>query len=192
MILTETQLAGAFIVDLDPHRDERGSFARIFDAAGFRTHGLDPSIVEASVASNARRGTMRGLHFQFPPSAETKYVRCTRGALFDVIVDLRPESHTYLQHVAVELTAENGRGLYCPRRFAHGYQTLEDDTEAMYLMGDPYAPADGGGLRHDDRRLAIAWPLAVTAISGRDDSWPPLSEVEREVRRRMALESVRR
>jgi dTDP-4-dehydrorhamnose 3,5-epimerase len=187
MILTETLLPGAFIVDVEPRTDARGRFARIFDSAEFRTLGLEPSVVEASIATNHRRGTMRGMHFQFPPSAETKYVRCTRGSLLDVIVDLRPESPTFLQHAAVELSAANGRGLYCPRRFAHGYQTLEDETEAMYLMGDTYAPADEGGLAYNDPRLDIAWPLAVTSINDRDRSWPPLAEVEPEIRRRMTI-----
>jgi dTDP-4-dehydrorhamnose 3,5-epimerase len=125
------------------------------------------------------------MHFQYPPAAETKLVRCTRGSILDIIVDLRPESPTYLGHVAVELTAENHRGLYVPERFAHGYQVLEDGTETSYQVGEFYTPAAEGGLLHDDPRLGLTWPLPVTEISPKDAAWRRLDEIEPELKRRM-------
>jgi dTDP-4-dehydrorhamnose 3,5-epimerase len=188
MIFTETKLPGAFIVDLEPRGDDRGFFARAFCQREFEAHGLKPLIAQANISFNYRKGTVRGLHFQVPPYAETKFVRCSRGAILDVIVDLRPDSPTYLQHVGVELTAENRRGLYVPERFAHGYQVLDDNTETTYQVGEFYAPAAEGGLRYDDPRLAIAWPLPVTDISDKDRRWPLLSE--RQIGREMS-EGVR-
>ena len=135
MIFTETKLKGAFIVDLEPRSDERGFFARAFCQREFEALGLKPAIAQANISFNYRKGTVRGLHFQHPPHAETKFVRCSRGAILDVIVDLRPESPTYLEHVAVELNADNRRGLYVPERFAHGYQVLDDNTETTYQVG---------------------------------------------------------
>jgi dTDP-4-dehydrorhamnose 3,5-epimerase len=132
VIFTETQLCGAFIVDAEPREDNRRFFTRAFCQNEFEQHGLNPLIAQANIGFNRARGTMRGMHFQYPPAAETKYVRCTRGAVLDIIVDLRPESPTYLQHVAVELTADNHRDIYVPGRFAHGYQVLEDFTETSY------------------------------------------------------------
>lgn len=186
MIFTETKLAGAMIVDLELREDGRGFFARQFCQREFEDHGLKPVIAQANVAYNRRKGTMRGMHFQFPPAAETKLVRATRGAILDVIVDLRPESPTFLQHVAVELTADNRRALYVPERFAHGYQVLADDTETTYQVGEFYSPDNESGLHHADPRLGIAWPLEVTAISDKDARWKLLAEVEPEVRRRMS------
>jgi dTDP-4-dehydrorhamnose 3,5-epimerase len=127
------------------------------------------------------------MHFQFPPAAETKLVRCTRGAIVDMIVDVRPESPTYLEHVAVELTAENGRALYVPERFAHGYQVLADETETSYQVGEFYAPELEGGLRFDDPRLGLEWPLPVVEMSEKDGGWLLLDEYEPELRRRMSL-----
>jgi dTDP-4-dehydrorhamnose 3,5-epimerase len=190
VIFTETKLEGAYIIDLDRREDGRGFFARAFCQHEFEEHGLNPVIAQANVAFNSRRGTMRGMHFQSPPAAETKLVRCTRGAILDVIVDLRPESDTYLEHISVELTAENGRALYVPERFAHGYQVLEDATETSYQVGEFYAPNTEGGLHHDDPALAIKWPLAVTEISDKDRVWPFLAQAEPEVRRRMAVPEV--
>lgn len=181
MIFTETGLKGAFVIDLEPRGDERGFFARAFCRREFEAHGLKPLIAQANISFNYRKGTVRGLHFQLPPHAETKFVRCSRGAIADVIVDLRRESPTYLQHVAVELTADNRRGLYVPERFAHGYQVLEDNTETTYQVGEFYAPAAEGGLRYDDPRLAIRWPLPVTDISDKDRRWPLLDEAEARV-----------
>jgi dTDP-4-dehydrorhamnose 3,5-epimerase len=185
MIFRETALAGAFVVEPERREDDRGFFARVFCQNEFTDHGLEPVIAQINVGFNRRRGTLRGMHFQFPPRAETKYVRCTRGAILDVIVDVRPESSTYLQHVAVELNADNGLGLYIPRRFAHGYQALADDTETTYVVGEFYAPEHEGGLRHDDPRLGIEWPLPVAEVSPKDLAWKPLDEIEPKLRSRM-------
>ena len=187
MIFIETTLKGAFIVDLEPRGDDRGFFARSFCQREFEAHGLKTLIAQANLSFNYRKGTVRGLHFQFPPAAETKFVRCSRGAIVDVIVDLRPESPTWLQHVAVELTGENRRGLYVPERFAHGYQVLEDNTETSYQVGEFYTPAAESGLRFDDPRLAIAWPLPALDMSDKDRRWPLLEENEAPVRERMRV-----
>ena len=154
----------------------------------FEDRGLKPTIVQASIAINRRKGTLRGMHFQYPPAAETKIVRCTRGAILDIIVDLRPESPTYLEHVAVELNADNMRALYVPERFAHGYQVLQDNTDASYQMSERYTPSAEGGLAYDDPRLGLHWPLPVTVISARDRSFRPLAEIEDELKRRMLPE----
>ena len=185
MIFTETALRGAFIIDLEKREDERGFFARAFCQREFEAHGLKPVIAQANIGFNRRKGTVRGMHFQYPPAAETKLVRCSRGAILDIIVDLRPESPTYLQHVAVELTAENRRGIFIPERFAHGYQALDDDTETTYHVGEYYAPGSEGGLLYNDPALGLTWPLPVSVISEKDQQWRPLSEVETEVRSRM-------
>jgi dTDP-4-dehydrorhamnose 3,5-epimerase len=186
MIFTETTLKGAFVLDLEPREDNRGFFARMFCRREFEQHGLNPDILQANIAFSKKTGTLRGMHFQFPPAGETKLVRCTRGGILDIIVDLRPESPTYLQHVAVELTADNRRALYVPERFAHGYQVLADDTETSYHVGEYYTPGVEGGLLFSDPRLGLSWPLPVTEISTKDADWRPLSEVEPEVRRKMA------
>lgn len=173
MIFTPTKLEGAVIVGLEPHEDERGHFVRTFSVDEFAAAGLDPLVVECSVAYNPRRHTLRGLHWQTAPDAEAKLVRCSRGALYDVIVDLRPASPTLGQWLAVELTADNGRMLYVPKEFAHGYQTLVEDTEASYQMSARYAPAAARGIRWDDPAVAIDWPPAPERIvSARDLSWP--------------------
>ncbi len=187
MIFTETELPGAFVIDLERREDERGSFARSFCRNEFAAHGLKPEIAQANIAYNRSAGTLRGMHFQYPPAAETKVVRCARGAIVDIIVDLRPESPTYLRNVAVRLDAENGRSLYVPERFAHGYQTLVDDTETSYFVGEFYTPESEGGLAADDPRLALSWPLPVTAISERDGRWEPLATAEPDLRRRMVV-----
>src|SRR5258706_15657578 len=148
MIFTETTLKGAFIIDLERREDERGFFARAFCQHEFAAHGLKPVIAQANIGFNRRRGTIRGMHFQFPPAAETKLVRCSRGAILDIIVDLRPESPTFLQHVSVELNADNQRALYVPERFAHGYQTLCDTTDTSYQVGEFYTPGCYAGLRN--------------------------------------------
>ena len=146
MIFLETKLKGALILDLDRREDNRGFFARVFCQREFAEHGLKPLIAQANIAFNKKKGTLRGMHFQFPPAAETKLVRCTRGAILDIIVDLRPESPTYLQHIAVELSEDNSRALYVPERFAHGYQVLRDKTETSYQVGEFYTPGSEGGL----------------------------------------------
>ena len=185
MIFSETRLAGAYTVDIDRRKDDRGHFARTFCADEFSAHGLRPMVAQASVSFNTKRGTLRGLHFQYPPAAETKYVRCTRGAVFDVIVDLRPHSPTYLEHLAVVLSAENGRGLYVPKCFAHGFITLEDNTELIYLISGSHTPNAEGGLRYDDPMLRVDWPLPVSVISPRDTAWSSISEIEHELKSRM-------
>jgi dTDP-4-dehydrorhamnose 3,5-epimerase len=185
VIFTETKLEGAFMIALERIEDDRGFFSRTFCRREFRDHSLDPDIAQASIALNLTRGTVRGMHFQWPPSAEVKVVRCTRGAILDVIVDLRPESATYLEHIAVELTTENRLALYVPKRFAHGYQTLEDQTEVSYQMTEFYAPDLAGGLAYDDPELQLDWPLTDSTISSRDFAWRSLRAIESELRRRM-------
>ena len=187
MIFTETKLKGAFVIDIERHEDSRGFFARAFCQHEFEAHGLKPIIAQSNLAFNLKKGTLRGMHFQFPPVAETKYVRCTRGAILDIIVDLRPESPTYLQHVAVELSEDNSRGLYVPERFAHGYQALRDNTETSYQVGEFYTPGSEGGLLHDDPRLPLRWPLPITVVSEKDRGWKTFDEQEAELKRRMRL-----
>ena len=172
MIFTETALRGAFTVDLEEKPDDRGFFARTFSRDEAEAHGLNPDVIQCNVSLNHRAGTVRGMHYQVEPAAETKLVRCTHGAILDVILDLRPGSPTYLEHVAVELTRENRRALYVPALFAHGYQTLTDDAEVSYQVGEYYTPGFERGLRHDDPALAIEWPLPVTVISEKDATWP--------------------
>ncbi len=186
MILTKTPLVDAYVIDIEAREDERGLFARTFCVREFTAYGLDPVVLQGNVSFNHSRGTLRGLHFQYPPYAETKVVRCTRGSIIDVIVDVRPESPTYLQHTAVELTADNRRALYVPRRFAHGYQTLEDATEVSYLTGEYYAPETEGGLRWSDPRLRITWPLVPVGISAKDAAWPLVQDCEARLRAGMA------
>jgi dTDP-4-dehydrorhamnose 3,5-epimerase len=186
MIFTETKLKDAFIIDLDRKVDERGFFARAFCQNEFRDHGLKPVIAQVNVASNPKKGTVRGMHFQYPPAAESKLVRCTRGAILDIIVDLRPESPTYLDHISVELNEENMTALYVPERFAHGYQALCDHTDTSYQASEFYTPNAESGLRHDDPRLGLKWPLPVSVISAKDQAFRPLREIEDEVRRRMS------
>ena len=172
MIFTETELPGAFVIDLEEKPDERGFFARTFDRTEFEAHGLKPDVAQCNVSTNHRAGTLRGMHYQIEPATETKLIRCTSGAILDVIIDMRPESTTYLRHFAVELTAENHRALYVPGMFAHGYQALTDGAEVTYQVGEFYTPGYERGLRHDDPAFGIAWPLPVSVISEKDASWP--------------------
>ncbi|BAY24504.1 dTDP-4-dehydrorhamnose 3,5-epimerase [Calothrix sp. NIES-2100] len=171
MLFTETKLKGAFIIDLELRQDERGFFARTFCINEFAAYGLKSTIAQCNLSFNNKKGTLRGMHYQKPPSQETKLVRCIQGAIYDVIIDLRPESPTYLSHIGVELTADNRRALYIPDRFAHGFQTLSDDTEVMYQMGDFYAPEYADGYRYDDPAFDIEWPLRVSEISEKDKTW---------------------
>jgi dTDP-4-dehydrorhamnose 3,5-epimerase len=187
LIFTETKLAGAFIIDLERREDSRGFFARAFCQNEFEVHGLKPVIAQANVAHNKSKGTLRGMHFQYPPAAETKLVRCTRGAIVDIIVDLRPESRTYLQHVAVELNEDNQRALYVPERFAHGYQVLRDSTDTTYMVGEFYTPDAEGGLMYNDPRLALEWPLPVSIVSEKDQKFRLLDEIEPELKQKMSL-----
>jgi dTDP-4-dehydrorhamnose 3,5-epimerase len=188
VIFSETKLKGAFIIDLDRREDSRGFFARGFCQHEFAAHGLKPVIAQANIAHNISKGTLRGMHFQFPPAAETKLVRCTRGAIVDIIVDLRPESPTYLDHVAVELNGDNQRAIYVPERFAHGYQVLADNSDTTYMVGEYYTPAAESGLMFDDPRLALKWPLPVSVISEKDQKFRLLDEIESELKQRMTVE----
>ena len=174
MRFRETKLPGVFEVELDRMEDERGFFARSFCEREFAQHGLQSAFVQCNISYTRRRGTLRGMHYQRPPAAETKLVRCTRGALYDVAVDLRPDSPTWRQHVGVILSAEQRNALYIPAGFGHGFQTLEDDTEVFYQMGNFHSPEHAAGFRHDDPQLAIAWPLPVAVISEKDRAWPLL------------------
>jgi len=187
MIFNETHLAGAYVIDLEPHRDERGFFARAFCQREFEDHGLKPMIAQSNLAFNHRKGTVRGMHFQIPPAAETKLVRATRGAILDIIVDLRPESPTYLGYEAVELNDQNRRALYVPERFAHGYQVLVDDTETSYQVGEFYSPPNERALRYDDPQLGLDWPLPVAVISEKDRDAPLLETWEERLRLEMTL-----
>jgi len=188
MIFTETKLKGAYVIDLERREDSRGFFARAFCQNEFSSHGLKKIIAQGNVAFNFKKGTLRGMHFQYPPAAETKLVRCTRGAILDIIVDLRPESPTYLKHIAVELSEDNQRSLYVPERFAHGYQALRDNTETSYQVGEFYTPGCEGGLAYNDPRLGLEWPLPVTVISEKDAAWQPMNEIESQLEMRMARE----
>lgn len=176
MILSETPLAGAFLLDIERFEDERGFFARTFCGDELRAHGLESNVAQCSVSFNHARGTLRGLHYQDAPHEEVKIVRCTRGAIWDVIVDLRRESGTYRRWTAVELTADNRRALYIPRGMAHGFITLSDDTEVFYMMANPYVAGAARGLRWDDPAFAIDWPIAPSVMSERDRTyalWEP-------------------
>ncbi len=174
MIFTATQLNDAWLIELEPRRDERGFFARTWCRQELAAQGLDAEIAQESLSHNRHCGTLRGLHFQRSPHEETKIVRCTRGAIFDVVVDLKPRSSTYLRWQGFELTAENRSALYVPKGFAHGFQTLTDDAEVAYQISAFYVPEAAGGFRYDDAAFGIAWPLPVTVISDRDLGWPAL------------------
>jgi dTDP-4-dehydrorhamnose 3,5-epimerase len=169
---TETPLGGAFVVELDLLRDERGYFARTFDAAEFADAGLDPIVIQCNTSFSARRGTLRGMHYQADPDGEAKLVRCTRGAIFDVAVDLRPDSATFCRWFGTELSADNGRMLYIPVGMAHGFQTLTDDSDVHYQMAHHYVPGQARGVRFDDPAFGIEWPLPDPIVSERDRQFP--------------------
>lgn len=177
MIITPTNVPGAAVVALEERRDERGFFARTFCRREFADAGLDPHIEQCNVSVNHLAGTLRGMHWQAPPHAEPKLIRCTRGALLDIIIDMREDSPTRLQHVAQVLTAENRLALYAPPYFAHGFLTLADDTEVVYQAGGAYAPGAERGVRYDDPALGLRWPRAVSVISDKDASWPLLGGI---------------
>jgi dTDP-4-dehydrorhamnose 3,5-epimerase len=172
MIFEETRLPGAFLVDLDRREDDRGFFSRAFCSAEFLGHGLKPVGMQCNLAVNYLKGTLRGLHYQISPATEAKFFRCIQGANYHVIVDMRPDSTTYLQHISMELSADNRLGLYVPEMFAHGYQALRDGSEAFYMVSECYTPGCERGLRYDDPTLNISWPLPVTMISSKDTEWP--------------------
>jgi dTDP-4-dehydrorhamnose 3,5-epimerase len=172
MRFTPTPIAGAMVVDPEPHADARGRFMRAWCAREFSAHGIDFVPLQANMGFNRVKGVVRGMHFQVAPALEGKLVRCTRGAIFDVLVDLRPDSSTYLRWHGVELSADNGRMLYVPERCAHGYQALCDDTEMHYMTSAYYTADTVRGVRFDDPALNIQWPLAIAAVSDQDRSWP--------------------
>ncbi len=171
MIFIETELKGAHIIELERREDNRGFFARTWCQQEFAAHGLAARIVQVNLSYNHSRGTLRGMHFQTAPYAEAKLVRTVRGAIYDVIIDLRPDSPTYKRWIGVELTADNRRALFVPEGFAHGFQTLEDHTDVLYAMSTFYTPLAASGLRYNDPAFAITWPLPVSVISERDTSW---------------------
>jgi dTDP-4-dehydrorhamnose 3,5-epimerase len=172
MIFTETKLPGAYLIDVEKREDHRGFFARAWCQREFEEHHLVPRVVQANISFNKQKGTLRGMHYQLAPYAETKLVRCVRGALYDVIIDLRPDSSTYMQWLGVELTAEDYKMLFVPEGFAHGFQTLVDNTEATYQVSQFYTPGAEGGVRYDDPAFGIEWPIDVQVISDKDRSWP--------------------
>jgi dTDP-4-dehydrorhamnose 3,5-epimerase len=176
MIIHATPIEDLHVVEFEPLRDDRGFFARTFCAREFERRGLSATVAQANLAFNFVKGTVRGMHFQVPPAAETKLVRCTRGAIQDVVVDLRPESPTFLRHFSLELTQDSQKALYVPDRFAHGYQTLTDSAEVTYQVGEFYSPGYERGLRFSDPRLALAWPLEPTVVSEKDRRWPLLDD----------------
>jgi dTDP-4-dehydrorhamnose 3,5-epimerase len=176
VIFSRTPIEGVAVIDLEAREDFRGFFARTFCAKEFEAAGLDPRVDQCNLSFNHQAGTLRGMHFQVAPHPEAKLIRCIRGAIRDVIVDMRPDSPTRLQHVAVELTAANRRSFYVPPYFAHGYQSLEDDTEVLYQVTGAYEPSAERGLRCDDPVLGIEWPLPITIISEKDAAWPLLDE----------------
>jgi len=172
MIFRATRLSGAYIIEPERLEDQRGFFARAWCAREFEAHGLVFRPVQANMSYNRTKGTLRGMHYQVLPYAESKLIRCTRGTILDVIIDLRPDSTTYCEWIGVELTAENYQSLYVPECFAHGFQTLADDTEVTYHVSQFYTPAAERGIRFDDPAFGIRWPLEVNVISDKDQGWP--------------------
>ena len=172
MIFTETPLQGAYIIDLDKKGDDRGFFARFYCSNEYKELNLDSSIQQINNSLSKDKGTLRGIHYQLPPKAETKIVRCISGSLYDVIVDLRPESPTFLQWFGAELTAENRRMMYVPKQFGHAFLTLKDNTEALYLVTEFYAPTLERGIKWNDPAINIKWPIVPVIISDKDNNHP--------------------
>ena len=172
MIFKETNLHGAFIIEPEMLTDERGAFARIFCQKEFENHGLNPNIFQCSISLNKEKFTLRGMHFQKSPHAEAKLVRCSRGLIYDVIVDLRSDSPTYMEWTSIEISLENKRMVYIPEGFAHGFQTLEENTEVIYQMSQFYSPGHSGGFRWDDPSFNIEWPTKPIIISPKDQIFP--------------------
>ena len=175
MIFTETKLKGAYIIEVRKFEDNRGFFGRTFCQKEFQDHGLNPNVSQANVSYNKKKGTLRGMHYQIKPYEEVKLVRCTRGAIFDVIIDMRPDSATCKQWIGVELRENSYTMLYVPEAFAHGFQTLEDDTEVIYQVSQFYTPGSERGIRYNDPAFRINWPVEVQVISDKDSSWPDYS-----------------
>jgi dTDP-4-dehydrorhamnose 3,5-epimerase len=172
MLFNETKLKGAYVIELEKREDPRGFFARAWCRKEFEAHGLATDCVQANLSYNKKAGTLRGMHYQVPPHEEVKLVRCVRGAIYDVIIDMRPSSSTYCQWVGVELSDQNYKMLYVPKGFAHGYVTLEDNADVFYLVSEFYAPGSEQGVRYDDPAFGIAWPVAISVLSDKDGAWP--------------------
>jgi dTDP-4-dehydrorhamnose 3,5-epimerase len=172
MIFTETKLGGVLEIGIDPNSDERGFFARSWCQREFDEHGLNPKLVQCSVSFNTHKGTLRGIHYQEAPHAEAKLVRCTQGAIYDVVVDLRPESPTFMNWFAAELSSKNHKSIFVPKGCAHGFLTLEDKTEVFYQMSEFYYPELSRGVRWNDPAFQIVWPAPVEVISDRDRTYP--------------------
>src|SRR5262245_10132890 len=168
MIFTETTLSGAYVIELEKLEDERGFFARSWCENEFRRHGLETRIAQTNVSFNKQAGTLRGMHYQAPPFAEAKVVSCTRGSIYDVIIDLRPNSPTFLKWIGVLLSADNQKALYVPKSFAHGFLTMQEDSEVSYLMFEFYSPEHARGVRWNDPLFTVAWPMQPSAMSARD------------------------
>jgi len=175
MIFSETELAGAYIIQLEKREDERGFFARAWCQNEFGGRGLVTHFVQGNVSVSKRAGTLRGMHYQVAPNEEVKVVRCARGAIWDVIIDFRPGSPTYQEWIGVELTADNYKMLYVPKGFAHGFLSLENDTEVTYLVSEFYSPQSERGVRYNDPQFKIRWPVEIRVISDKDKSWPDYS-----------------
>lgn len=175
MIFQETLVRDAWVIELDRREDERGFFARTWCQQELESHGLTSKIVQANCSLSKFKGTLRGMHYQIHPAGEAKFVRCIRGAIFDVVVDLRPSSPTYKKWVGVELTANNRRAVYVPEYCAHGYLTLENDSEALYFVSAFYSPGHERGLRYDDPAIGVSWPIGIQVVSEKDRSWPAFS-----------------
>jgi len=172
MIFNPTPISGAFVIEPDPIGDERGSFARLWCLDELSDHGIDVAFVQANVSRSVERGTLRGLHWQHPPHAESKLVRCTGGAVYDAFVDLRPDSETYMEAFGVELSVDNRRMAFVPEGCAHGYLTMTDDAEVSYFVSAAYAPGAEHGIRYDDPAVDLDWPVPVTVVSDKDRAWP--------------------
>lgn len=172
MIFTETKLKGTFIIQPERLKDERGFFARTWCKREFAAHGLNPNLVQCNISFNKKRGTLRGMHHQVAPHEEAKLVWCTMGAIYDVVIDLRPNFTTFKNWISVELTAENRKMIYIPEGFSHGFMTLEDNTEVFYQMSEFYAPECARGVRWNDPAFDIVWPEEVTVISEKDKQYP--------------------
>lgn len=175
MKFVETPVSGAFVLELEPRADDRGSFSRAFCTDEFKAHGISMPVVQANLAHTTRKGTIRGMHYQVAPAAEAKLMRCVRGAVYDVLIDLRPDSPTYMQHFGIELSADNGKALYVPPLFGHGYLSLQDNCEMFYMVSEFYTPGAERGARFDDPAFGIDWPVAIDVVSDKDLAWEPFS-----------------
>lgn len=175
MIFSKTPLTGSYLIEITPHNDQRGMFARVFCSKEFSEAGLESKFVQANISENFAKGTARGMHYQTGTHAEVKVVRCFRGEIYDVIVDLRPSSPTYLQHFGITLSESNNLALYIPKGFAHGYQTLTDNTAIHYLISEFHDPNSEGGCRYNDPMINIHWPLEISSMSEKDQKWPLLN-----------------